>query len=339
MKTREFFFNLPSSLIAQYPSKKRGHSRLMVVDRASGSITHHGFQSLPKFLSKDTVMVYNDSKVRKARLFAKSQNTGGQVEFLLVKELENGAWQVLCSRMKKQNKGKTYLFPGQRTGYLLAEQDEYRILKFIPPIDDRYLDQYGHMPLPPYIKRADEAIDEQRYQTVYAKAKGSIAAPTAGLHFSSEIIKDLLKHGIKLVPISLHVGLGTFIPIRTQEIEDHRMHSEEYEIAKKSALILNGSIEKQKKILAVGTTSVRALESACKQGRVRAGRAVTDLFIYPGFKFKIVSQLLTNFHTPESSLLVMVSAFAGKELIFRAYEEAKRLEYRFFSYGDAMLIL
>jgi len=339
MKTKEFFFNLPQSFIAQYPKEKRGDSRLLVVDRTAQTLSHHSFKELPELLAPGTVMVVNNSKVRKARLFAKSKESGGMVEFLLIKEIASGVWQVLCSKSKKQKQGKTFIFPEKKQAVVVREQGEHRVLKFDGAIDERYLQKHGHVPLPPYIKRKDEAIDEHRYQTIYSKTPGSIAAPTAGLHFSKKIIKLISKRGIELSPLSLHVGLGTFVPIRSENIEDHTMHSEEYMIPAGTARLLNKAMHETKNILAVGTTSVRALESAYLEGRIREGKAVTDLFIYPGFGFKVVSQLLTNFHTPQSSLLLLVAAFAGKELIFQAYEEAKALNYRFFSYGDAMLIL
>ncbi|MBN1798983.1 MAG: tRNA preQ1(34) S-adenosylmethionine ribosyltransferase-isomerase QueA [Spirochaetales bacterium] len=339
MKTREFSFNLPQSFIAQYPKGKRADSRLLVVDRAAQTFTHHKFKELPGLLAPDTVMVVNNTKVRKARVFAKSKDTGGMVEFLLLKETARGMWQVLCSKSKKQKQGKVFIFPEKRQAVIVQELGELRVLKFDRAIDEKYLNKHGHVPLPPYIKRQDEVLDKQRYQTVYSKISGSIAAPTAGLHFSKRTIRLIAKRGIELAQLSLHVGLGTFTPIRTENIEDHAMHSEEYMIPSDTALCLNKARFEQRNILAVGTTSVRALESAYSKDGIKAGKAVTNLFIYPGFKFNVVSQLLTNFHTPGSSLLLLVSAFAGKELILSAYEEAKKQNYRFFSYGDAMLIL
>ncbi len=339
MKTKDFFFELAPEFVAQYPAEKRGDSRLLVVDRAAGTISHHLFAELPDLLDPDTLVVVNNSRVRRARLFGEAAGSGGRVEFLLLKELAEGVWQVKCSKMKKQRKGKTFMFPENNSAVIIDERDDIRILKFQNPPDEKYLEQYGHIPLPPYIKREDADMDGERYQTVYSRAAGSVAAPTAGLHFSQGILRQIKGRGIPIVPVTLHVGLGTFTPIRCDTIEDHRMHSEEYEVPAASARLINGAIASKKRILAVGTTSVRTLESAFDGEKVRQGRFSTDLFIYPGYTFKVVAGLLTNFHTPGSSLLVLVSAFAGRELIFRAYEEAKKRKYRFFSYGDAMLIL
>ncbi len=339
MKTKDFFFDLPPGLVAQYPERGRGESRLLLMDRSSGGISHHKFRELPDLLKPDIVVAVNDSRVRRARVYGKSARSGAEVEFLLLKELSSGVWRVKCSKTKKQKKGKKFIFPENIGAVITGEQGECRVLEFDKAIDERYLEKHGHMPLPPYIKRPDRALDGKRYQTVYAGAAGSVAAPTAGLHFSKQIIRRMIRRGMGFAPVTLHVGLGTFAPIRTEKVEDHRMHSEEYEIPAGSAGLLNRALQEKQRILAVGTTTVRALESAFDEGKIKEGGGSTELFIYPGYRFRVISALLTNFHTPGSTLLVMVSAFAGRELVLHAYEEAKRLGYRFFSYGDAMLIL
>jgi S-adenosylmethionine:tRNA ribosyltransferase-isomerase len=339
MKTRDFFFDLPPELVAQYPERRRGESRLLVLNRSAQSISHHMFDELPALLRPDTLVAINDSRVRRARVYGKSADSGAEVEFLLLKELSAGVWRVKCAKAKKQRPGKEFIFPARTRGIITGEDGEYRTLKFGRPIDERYLKAHGHVPLPPYIKRGDRALDGKRYQTVYAGTVGSVAAPTAGLHFSRRILRRMMRRGMEFAPVTLHVGPGTFNPVRTERVEDHRMHSEEYEIPAGSAALLNAALQNKRPILAVGTTTVRALESACGAGKIKHGMGSTELFIYPGYGFRVVSALLTNFHTPGSTLLVLVSAFAGRELVLHAYEEAKKLGYRFFSYGDAMLVL
>ncbi len=337
MKTSEFFFDLPRELIAQNPSEKRGASRLLVLNRTTGSLSHSMMKDFPDYVQDNTLVVVNNSKVRKARLYGKSE-TGGMVEFLLTKRIDDTTWLSIVSKKKKQHKGKKYIFPGNSRAVILEEEGDLRRIRFSRTVDDEYLDQYGHIPLPPYIKRKDTEKDWIRYQTIYAENPGSTAAPTAGLHFTEEILHSLQNKGVSVVPVTLHVGMGTFIPVRTENIEDHQMHEEEYEISSDSAEQINNAIREGKTILAVGTTSVRTLESAWKEGKVLAGKRSTDIFIYPGYRFKVVNQMLTNFHTPDSSLIVLVSAFAGKEQIKTAYAEAIERRYRFFSYGDAMFI-
>lgn len=337
MKTREFYFNLPSELIAQKPSDRRGESRMLVLDKNTGKLEHRGINDFVNFVDKNTLIVVNNSKVRKARLFGFSE-TGGKVEFLLTKQVNSKEWLVMVSKKKKQYKGKIFSFPGKLSGEITGEEGELRKIRFSKSVDDLYLDVHGHIPLPPYIKREDTKEDWIRYQTVYARETGSTAAPTAGLHFTELILNQLKTKGIVIVPVTLHVGMGTFIPVRCEEVEEHNMHEEEYEIPPESARLINEAKRTGKKILAVGTTSVRTLESSWRDGQIMSGKGSTDLFIYPGYTFKVVDQMLTNFHTPDSSLIILVSAFAGVEEIKNAYKTAIDLKYRFFSYGDAMFI-
>jgi S-adenosylmethionine:tRNA ribosyltransferase-isomerase len=364
VKTSNFSFDLPEEAIAQEPSPDRGGSRLMVLNRESGQIMHGGFEQLPQYLDGGTVMVLNRTRVINARLFGTAADSGGRVEFILLKELQPGLWKTLASKARKQRPGRIYRFPGGITAqgvdeaaltrYSTSENrgpgcedhpgdkpEGFRYLQFTPAIDVDYLDKHGHVPLPPYIRRQDIPHDVERYQTVYAEDPGSAAAPTAGLHLTRRILQELEGKGVILAKLTLHVGAGTFLPIRSDQVENHRMHEEHYHISAETAELINAALQEKRTVLAVGTTVVRALESAYSeelQG-VAAGRRSTSLFIYPGYRFKVVSRLLTNFHTPRSSLLVLVSAFAGRRRILNAYETAVREGYRFFSYGDAMLIL
>lgn len=354
MKTSHFSFELPEELIAQYPSDSRGESRLMCLNRSRitensiNSISHHSIKELPGLLPAGALMVFNNSRVRKARIYGES-STGGRVEFLLIKPISENTeppigknWLAMVSKAKKQKPGKKFTFESGITGEIIGIEGSHRLVGFSEPIDDLWLDKHGRMPLPPYIKREDEFSDAERYQTVYSENTGSIAAPTAGLHFTGETMASLKQHGIETAFISLHVGLGTFLPVRTDDIKDHRMHSEDYEISIEAAAAINKAAAEGRPIIAVGTTSVRTLESeARRMGRpaVEAGRRSTDIFIYPGYSFGIVNHMVTNFHTPESSLLMLVSAFAGKENIDMAYKTAIKNKYHFYSYGDAMLIL
>ncbi|HAK47090.1 MAG TPA: tRNA preQ1(34) S-adenosylmethionine ribosyltransferase-isomerase QueA [Spirochaeta sp.] len=346
MKTSHFSFDLPDELIAQYPSNRRGESRLMSLNRKTESITHHSITELPELLPEGSLMVFNNSRVRKARIYGES-STGGKVEFLLIKplteeETDGRRWLAMVSKAKKQKPGKRYSFAVGMEGEILRIEGSHRVIEFSNPIDDSWLDKHGRMPLPPYIKREDEFSDADRYQTVYSENTGSIAAPTAGLHFTEETMSALAEHKIETAFISLHVGLGTFLPVRTDDIRDHKMHSEDYEISDSAAAAINRAVSEKRDIIAVGTTSVRTLESEAQRigtPAVDPGRRSTDIFIYPGRSFKLVNHMLTNFHTPESSLLMLVSAFAGKENIDKAYKKAIENKYRFYSYGDAMLII
>ncbi|UCF99264.1 MAG: tRNA preQ1(34) S-adenosylmethionine ribosyltransferase-isomerase QueA [Spirochaetaceae bacterium] len=356
MKTSSFSYDLPEESIAQQPSPKRGGSRLMVVNRDNRQIIHSRIDQLSTYLESGTVMVLNKTRVINARIYGTSVDSGARVEFLLLSELQPGLWRTLAAKARKQLPGKCFKFPAGIKAQIVAESDleteqqsdrsgfpadeGFRYLRFTPPIDIDYLETHGHVPLPPYIRRKDTQLDSERYQTVYAEDPGSAAAPTAGLHLTRELLEGLGQNGVIPVKLTLHVGAGTFLPIRAEKIEEHKMHEESYHIPPETAELINSAMKEGRAILAVGTTVVRALESAYDPDRpgVAAGSRRTSLFIYPGYHFKVVSQLLTNFHTPRSSLLVLVSAFAGRERIWEAYESAVREGYRFFSYGDAMLI-
>lgn len=338
MKTVSFHYDLPEELIAQYPPEKRGGSRLLVFDRKTGALTDSATANITDYIDDNTHVVFNNSKVRKARIFGTSTH-GGIVEFLLLQQIDDVQWRVIASKVKKQKVGKTFTFSDGIKAEISGIDDNLRILKFSEPVSDVYLDTHGHIPLPPYIKRDDKKMDSERYQTVYADQSGSAAAPTAGLHFTDDLLQKIKNQASAVSFVTLHVGMGTFSPIRVKTLEEHKMHTEEYEISPETAELLNKSKAEGKKILAVGTTSVRTLESACREGIIENGKQSTDLFIYPGYKFKFVDKMFTNFHTPDSSLIVMVSAFAGQDEIKRAYTHAVENKYRFFSYGDAMLIL
>jgi len=352
MKTNDFSFELPENLIAQYPSAERGQSRLMVMDRQKHSLEHRMVRDLPSIVEGGTLMVFNNSRVRRARLFGTAKVNGVRTEFLLIKKLDDFSWQVMAKRAKRRRPGSRYDFDGItgeiQPGAGNSGGEGILVLRFDTPIDDAWLDLHGHIPLPPYIRRGDSGDDGERYQTVYAREHGSAAAPTAGLHFTEEILAELARAGIETAFVTLHVGLGTFLPVRTENVEDHLMHEEVYNINEETA----GRIEKAKaegrKILAVGTTSVRTLESAWvpdgggagkANGHILRGEGSTSIFIYPGYVFKAVDALFTNFHTPGSTLLMLVSAFAGRDFILESYKEAIKQDYRFFSYGDACLIL
>ena len=373
MKTSDFYFKLPEKLIAWFPPEERGTSRLLVLKKDVGScgpeggpvgIIHSSVKNLHDFIDENTVIIFNNTKVRKARLFGFSER-GTRTEFLLLEKLSGNRWKAICNKMKKQKPGTIYFIPEKYASCcacgssdssetcavappknifcIVIEKDENSItLEFNTNIDDEHLERIGRIPLPPYIKRLDIESDCERYQTIYCDKTGSAAAPTAGLHFTEEIIENLKKKGITTAFVTLHVGMGTFNPIHSDTIENHVMHEEQFEISEETADIINSAKSSGKKILAVGTTSLRTLESAASNdGKVvqcAAGKGKTSLFIYPGYKFKIVDQLFTNFHTPDSTLIVLVSAFAGMAKIKEAYQEAIAQKYRFFSYGDAMLI-
>jgi S-adenosylmethionine:tRNA ribosyltransferase-isomerase len=337
MKTSDFFFELPEQHIAQKPPAQRGTSRLLVCEPKTCSLQHDTVESFPRYLSEGSVVVFNKTRVRKARLFAASEY-GGRIEVLLLDRLEETTWEALIGKAKKQRKGKVLYFPGNIEGTITGCEGAYRTIRFSYPVDDEYLDRYGAVPLPPYIKREATAEDEHRYQTVFSKDIGSVAAPTAGLHFTPRIIEAIQKRGIEVAFINLQVGFGTFAPIRSKQIEEHTMHRETYDIPEESAAVITRARHENRPITAVGTTTARTLESAWENNTLRAGAGSTDLYIYPGYTFRVVDQLFTNFHTPKSSLLVMVSAFAGKNCIEKAYREAIKKKYRFFSYGDAMFL-
>ncbi|MCQ2603854.1 MAG: tRNA preQ1(34) S-adenosylmethionine ribosyltransferase-isomerase QueA [Spirochaetia bacterium] len=338
MKTSDFYFDLPQELIAQYPPEKRGTSRMMLLSRKDGTFSDMNVRDIVNYFGPDDVMVVNNTRVRKARLYGTS-HTGGRVEFFLMKPLDMKKWEVICKKSRKQTVNKTYDFPECVTGTIIEDRNDSKIIEFSEYLTDDYLDRNAHVPLPPYIKRSDEEADSERYQTVYAKETGSVAAPTAGLHFTDEILDAIRARGTEILEVTLHVGAGTFFPVRSENIEDHKMHTEEYSISREVAEKLNAAKRAGKKITAVGTTSMRTLESACIDGIIPEGRSATSIFIYPGYKFKFVDRLFTNFHTPESTLLMLVSAFASEDLIKKAYAHAVEERYRFFSYGDCMLIL
>jgi len=351
MKKSDFYFELDENLIAQFPPEKRGQSRLMTLDRLSGARAYTEVSRLPdilcgeKFLSGGKpLLVFNDTKVRKARLCAFNERTGAKIEFLLLDDVNGDGllWKVMAKRARRKRAGDVYIFPTDAQERVKAVisgfEDEYILLKFENPINDAWLERNGHVPLPPYIKRKDIQSDTERYQTVYAKQTGSTAAPTAGLHFTKEIFDAFDSRGIESVFITLHVGLGTFLPVRAENIEDHKMHGEYFYINDSSAEKIEDAKKAGRKIIAIGTTSVRTLESAWVNGSLKRGENSTSIFIYPGYKFKVADAIFTNFHTPESTLLMLVSAFAGRELILESYAEAIKEGYRFFSYGDAMLV-
>ena len=344
MLTRDYYFDLPEHLIAQVPSEKRGEDRLLLLDRKESSFSDYMMSDFPSLIAEDSVIVVNNSKVRKARVYGKAE-TGGIVEFLFLSPEADGSWRCMAKKSKKQREGKGYVFEDRdgnpvRSARIVSENaDGTRTLQFSDPIDESFFSLCGHVPLPPYIKREDSFQDESRYQTVYAKMPGSVAAPTAGLHFTKELMEKARTMGFPIYEVTLHVGAGTFLPVRTENVEDHHMHTEHYEIPAETAAALNEAKQSGKRILAVGTTSVRTLESAADENGVLSKLyGDTDIFIKPGYRFRFVSDLLTNFHTPESTLLMLVSALAGKDLIFSAYRHAIEKEYRFFSYGDAMYI-
>lgn len=346
MRTDDFSFDLPEELIAQYPTERRGESRLMLLDRATGERRHESVSRLAELLEPGTVMVFNDSRVRKARLYGTALDTGARVEFLLLSRRPDGSWEASATKMKKQRPGRRYSLPGGASATTLPHEDALSdrvLLSFDPPIDEDYLERYGHVPLPPYIKREDASSDEERYQTVYSREVGSAACPTAGLHFTQELLARLDERGVRRTTVTLHVGLGTFLPVRSERVEDHEMHEEEYTVPAEAAREVAEAKAEGRPVLAVGTTSLRTLESAWSDELaggpgLRTGHGSTRIFIYPGYRFKAVDMLFTNFHTPRSTLLMLVSAFAGRERILEAYAEAVRERYRFFSYGDAMLI-
>jgi S-adenosylmethionine:tRNA ribosyltransferase-isomerase len=352
LKTGDFTFELPGNLIAQYPPSKRGQSRLMVLNRNTGKRIHEKFTRLPEILCSENflspsgekpLLVFNDTKVRKARIIGVSMQSGAKIEFLLLDRIENSKWKTSVRHAKRRKTGQNFIFfdeaGNEITKAVITESNgRFCILNFENTVDDEWLDKYGHIPLPPYIKRKDTAYDSARYQTIYASNTGSAAAPTAGLHFTNEIFAALSTCRIDCVFLTLHVGLGTFLPVRCENIVDHIMHEEYFFITEDTAHKIEEAKRGKRKIVAVGTTSLRALESAICRQDIKRGQQRTSIFIYPGYKFKIVDALITNFHTPLSTLLMLVCAFAGKYLILESYAEAINEEYYFFSYGDAMLI-
>ena len=340
MRTDDFNFDLPEELIAQHPLEQRDHSRLLVLDKHSGSITHKRFDDILDYLVPGDVLVINNTRVIPARLFGVKEGGTAHIEVLLLKPVENqqDCWEVLVRPGKRVKIGAKVVFgEGKMTGTVIADTDTGRIMQFeYDGIFNEILDALGIMPLPPYIKA--KLDDQERYQTVYAKERGSAAAPTAGLHFTKELLAEVKARGIEVVEVLLHVGLGTFRPVQVDDIFSHKMHSEYYRITQDAADTINKALDEGRRVIAVGTTSTRTLESAAKDGRVVAGDGDTSIFIYPGYEFQILSGLITNFHLPKSTLVMLVSALAGREHVLHAYEEAVKEQYRFFSFGDAMFI-
>lgn len=341
MKTADFYFDLPQELIAQDPLEDRSSSRLMVLDRKTGEIEHHIFKEVIDYLNPGDCLVVNNTKVIPARLFGSKEGTEAKIEILLLKRKENDVWETLVKPGKKAKPGTRISFgDGLLTGEVIDVVEEgNRLIKFTyDGIFEEILDQLGQMPLPPYITH--QLKDKNRYQTVYAKHDGSAAAPTAGLHFTSELLEAIKAKGVNIAHVTLHVGLGTFRPVKVEDVTNHHMHSEFYIVEEDQAKLINETKQRGGKIVSVGTTSCRTLESATDdQGVLHAGSGWTDIFIYPGYQFKMIDRLITNFHLPESTLLMLVSALAGKDNIMAAYEEAVKERYRFFSFGDAMMIL
>lgn len=340
MKTSDFYFDLPLELIAQDPLEDRSSSRLLVLNKDTGAIEHHIFKEITDYLNPGDCLVINDTKVIPARLYGNKIGTDAKIELLLLKRKENDIWETLVKPGKKAKPGSKISFGGGLlTGEVLDVVEEgNRLIRFTyNGIFEEILDVLGQMPLPPYITH--QLKDKNRYQTVYAKHDGSAAAPTAGLHFTPELLAILKEKGVKIAHVTLHVGLGTFRPVKVEDVTQHHMHSEFYSIEESQAKLINDTKAAGGRIISVGTTSCRTLESASgENGIVKAGSGWTDIFIYPGYRFKVLDCLITNFHLPESTLLMLVSALAGKEHILNAYETAVQERYRFFSFGDAMLI-
>ena len=341
MKTSDFYFDLPQELIAQDPLEDRSSSRLMVLDREKGKTEHHVFREIIDYLNPGDCLVVNNTKVIPARLFGTKEGTEAKIEILLLKRKENDVWETLVNPGKKAKPGTRISFgEGLLTGEVIDVVEEgNRLIKFsYEGIFEEILDQLGQMPLPPYITH--QLKDKNRYQTVYAKHDGSAAAPTAGLHFTPELLEAIQAKGVHIAHVTLHVGLGTFRPVKVDDVTKHHMHSEFYIVEEDQAKLINDTKKNGGKVIAVGTTSCRTLESATDEnGLLHSGSGWTDIFIYPGYRFKMIDHLITNFHLPESTLLMLVSALAGKEMIMAADEEAVKERYRFFSFGDAMLIL
>jgi len=340
MKVNEFDYFLPEDLIAQFPAEPRDASRLMVLHKDRGLIEHRFFRDIIEFLQPGDALVINDTKVIPARIFA-SKETGALIEVVLLKQIDAQCWEVLVRPGKKARIGSRLAFsPGELEATVVDDTPAGgRILKFEYSGDFFHiLEKIGRMPLPPYIKEACNS--GEKYQTVYARERGSVAAPTAGLHFTDQLLGEMKKKGVEIISVLLHVGLGTFRPVKTENVEDHLMHTEYYEISRQSAEKINQVRKNGGRVFSVGTTSTRTLETASEpNGTVIPGKGWTDKYIFPGYHFKVVDALITNFHLPKSTLLMLVSAFADREMILHAYEEAIRERYRFFSFGDAMLII
>lgn len=340
MKTSDFYYDLPQELIAQDPLEDRSSSRLMTLDKETGAVSHHVFRDILEYLQPEDCLVINNTKVIPARIIGEKEGTGARIELLLLKRRDKDVWETLVKPGKKARPGTRISFGG---GLLTAVVEELaeegnRLIRFeYEGIFEEILDQLGQMPLPPYITH--ELKDKNRYQTVYAKYEGSAAAPTAGLHFTNELLEQIREKGVRIAGVTLHVGLGTFRPVKVEDVTEHHMHEEYYQVTEEAAAIINETKQRGGRVICVGTTSCRTIESAAdEQGVVHAGSGNTDIFIYPGYRFKALDALITNFHLPESTLLMLISALAGKEHVMAAYEEAVKERYRFFSFGDAMFI-
>lgn len=350
MHINDFDYELPEELIAQKPQKDRDKCRLMVLRRSDNSIEHRYFFDILEYLKEGDCLLLNDSKVIPARLYGIKEGTGARVEFLLIKRIEGDIWETMVRPGKRLKPGDSVLFSDEEGKKLRAEildygEDGTRIVKMeYDGILMERLEEIGSMPLPPYISRPSNDEDKDDYQTVYCHEEGSVAAPTAGLHFTTELLEKAREKGVKIAFVTLHVGIGTFRPVKCETIEDHHMHFEEYSVSEETAEIVNETVLSGGRVISVGTTSTRTAESAAcfdeKSGKylLKAGSGSTDIFIYPGYEFKIIESLITNFHLPKSTLMMLVSALYDREHILKAYDEAVREEYRFFSYGDAMFI-
>jgi S-adenosylmethionine:tRNA ribosyltransferase-isomerase len=339
MLLTDFEYHLPEELIAQHPSPLRDHSRLLVLDRASGSVTHRSFYHLPEYLRSGDTLVFNDTRVIPARLLGAKAETGAKVEVFLLSRLEGDKWEALVKPGRKLRPGTMVKFSDELACEILDVTDfGGRVVRFVfDGIFEEILDRLGETPLPPYIHA--KLTDKERYQTVYAKERGSAAAPTAGLHFTPELMARLRGAGVNLAFVTLHVGLGTFRPVSAENITEHKMHREYYAIPEETAAVIKRTKAAGGRVIAVGTTAVRTLETAAASGAIKAGGGWTEIFIYPGYQFKVVDALITNFHLPKSTLLMLISALAGRELVLDAYRQAVNERYRFFSFGDAMLIV
>ncbi len=344
LQLKDFDYDLPKELVAQMPADKREDSRMMILDRQLQTIEHKHFYDIENFLDKNTLLVLNNTKVLPARLFG-TKDTGAKIEIFLLKQVKNNQWKCLIKPSKRVKQNMIIFISNELSVKIIEKQDDEWLVELIYQ-GDLYdtLHKIGNIPLPPYIERKIQSddikkFDLERYQTVYAKDEGSVAAPTAGLHFTKEILENLKQKGVEIAYVTLNVGLGTFKPVKCENITEHKMHSEDFEISKETADAINNAKKSGKKIVAVGTTTVRTLETAFqKYGCIKACRDSSELFIYPPYEFKVIDSLLTNFHLPKSTLLMLVSAFAGKDFIFKAYKEAVENRYRFFSYGDCMFI-
>ncbi len=336
MKISEFDYKLPKDLIAKYPVEPRDSCRLMVLNRKTKEIKHKTFRNITDYLEEGDTLVLNDTKVIPARLKGKKE-TGANIEVFLLRPFSEDEWEVLIKNIKRLKEGQYIIFGKDFKGKLIEKYEEGKAkIKLVGENINHLIKKYGHIPLPPYIEREDEDKDKDYYQTVFARKEGAVASPTAGLHFTPELLEKIKQKGVNIVYITLHVGLGTFKPVSVENIKEHKMHEEYYQIPEETIEIIKKTKQKGKSVIAVGTTVVRTLETYAQTGRKEG---FSDIFIYPPFEFKIVDKLITNFHLPKSTLLLLVSAFADKDFILKAYETAVEEKYRFFSYGDAMLII